>query len=89
MLRCREGDQAIILAGPYIGFIVKVGQFIGDDWVHRLNGTRELHLKLWVIRNRDIERERGDRIYCPDEYLQPLRGPKTGQTTTTQKEIGA
>lgn len=90
MLRCRQNDLAIVLAGPYLGFTVKVEKFVGDQYVNRIDGTQGLSHDLWIIKNRDIERELSPRrALIEDHNLQPIRGPRTDQATTTEKEIGA
>lgn len=78
MLRCQENDIAIVLAGPYIGFTVTVGKFVGDG------------RDLWLVRNQDIEdAQQTSNIFAPDRCLQPIRGRGTDQTTTTKKEMRA
>jgi hypothetical protein len=89
MLRCREGDLAIVLTGPYLGFTVRVVGFVGD-MIAPATPTGELvnGKSLWRIRNRGIERELSpSKVLMEDKNLQPIRGPRAEQTTTTKKEI--
>lgn len=76
MLNCRKGDRAMILAGPYMGFIVRVGVFVGDnEGVEYVGGGAGTFRDMWAIHDKVLELENpGCNLMAPDDHLQPIRG---------------
>jgi hypothetical protein len=80
MLRCRENDLAVVLAGKYTGYFVKVVKFLGDEYGK----------DSWEISNPDIEADfPWSQLVCMDSYLQPIRPGCTPVTTETERRITA
>lgn len=87
-LRCKEGDLAVMLNGQYVGYIVRVGEFIGSIGNVYSLSRKEL-----------VRRDNAWRVYgladypCnfveEDRYMQPIRPPKVAKTTETKQEIEA
>ena len=76
MLNCRKGDRAMILAGPYMGYIVRVGAFAGSrDNLNQVGGGTTSEDNLWEIHDRVMELGNpGLTLMAPDDHLQPIRG---------------
>jgi hypothetical protein len=77
MLNCRKGDRAMLLAGPYRGYIVRVGVFMGNtDGMEYVGGGDSGTLKnMWEIHDRVMELGNpGCNLMAPDHHLQPIRG---------------
>jgi hypothetical protein len=90
MLRCRENDLAVILRGPYAGYFVTVGKFIGTEYLLSANRVLTTQDNLWEIKNDDISADfPGKAVRAPDDYLQPIRPGRTPVTTETERRITA
>lgn len=89
MLRCREGDLAVVLAGMYTGYFVTVGKFLGE--VHGVdpNGFPGTMPDCWEVEGAGITIRGTQTHACADQRLQPIRPGRTPVTTETEKEITA
>lgn len=88
MLRCKENDLAVVLKGPYTGYFVTVGKFIGTVPGISRNGEHITLNNVWEVISKDVKpRIGGNRTAVRDRNLQPIRPGKVN--VTTEKEVSA
>ena len=86
MLRCKENDLAVILSGPYTGFMITVGKYHGTVRGITISGNMKTIDRAWEVIG--IEPHHGTNcLVIPDNHLQPIRGGKV--PATTEKEMRA
>jgi hypothetical protein len=91
MLRCKEGDLAVILRGPYTGYFVTVGRFLGTVPGYAMSSGKTITPEdVWEVISQDVKpRFPGARTCVQDINLQPIRPGRTPVTTETKKEVTA
>ena len=89
VLRCKEGDLAIVLKGRHKGYIVHAVKYVGDTVSQSIHGAQSYSTAAWHVECKALNPLYTERLICPDKYLQPIRPPKVAKTTETKQEIEA
>ena len=86
MLNCMEGDRAVVIRGPFMGFIVTVGKYLGDTDTVTMDGKAMYSGDTWIISNPWIVATHHDcETVMRDASLQPIRGLRNGLLTKEKR----
>ena len=88
MLRCKENDLAVVLKGPYTGYFVTVGKYIGTVTASNRSGETITANRVWEVISKDVKPRNGaNRTAVQDRNLQPIRPGKIN--VTVEKQVSA
>lgn len=78
--RCKKGDLAILLEGPYLGYIVDVVEFCGTKKM--TDGT--VVVNAWIIRHPSFPPTSISISHAHDKNLLPIRPGDLDETETDE-----
>lgn len=92
-LRCKPGDLAYLTSGQWVGYVVEVVRFVGNQPMTGRTGSYEgMGENVWHIKCAAIERDfpkmAGFVLSAPDEILQPIRPGNVTKEVTEELTCG-
>lgn len=83
VLKCRKGDLAILLEGPYSGYIVDVVEYCGT----RQMTDGEIVVNGWRIQHPSFPPPSITRSYARDKNLLPIRPGDLDESETDERSL--
>jgi hypothetical protein len=86
MLRCKENDLAVLLKGPYTGYLVTVGKYLGTVSGITPYGKLITVDRVWEVSGEGVNPHYdANRPAIQDHQMQPIRSGNV----TIKKEVSA